>query len=444
VARLAAVRGIIGDMRRLVPLLALLAALAVPGSASAALETLHLRRGVEVQALAAGPDGTLWAAGIDRSENPPRDFLARMSPGAKPEFFIDRGGAGEGVGELIRGPEGEMWFSVPAADQVVRLDPEAEVLHHLLLGAGERPTGLVAAQGDVWATLAGVPEIAQIGEDGANVINWTLGQGTSLSRIVLGSDNNLWAIEAGSGRLIRESLQGAYAPVALETGEESFVGTINSDIAAGDDGNIWVSQRDRPTVGKLVPDEDGEGVDYTRYKVAGGPTTFISPGPAHDIWFADQAGMIGSISSRGANGEPVCATKLCAAPITALARGPEGKVWFAAWNTVERFEPPRLSLRLKRVSRTVGKKGELTMRIACRGGAAGQRCEGQIQLLRGPQLLERSSYRAVTGSVKEVGVPLNTRILQLLKRTGHLHVRLVLVMRGEQTDARGLDLAVTR
>jgi streptogramin lyase len=433
------------SMRRLVPTLAVLAALvvaAIPASASAALETLHLERGVEVQALAAGPAGTLWAAGIDRSESPPDVFLARMSPGAKPGYFIDRGDAGEGVGELIRGPEGEMWFSVPAADQVVRLDPEAEVLHHLRLVAGERPTGLVAAQGDVWATLAGVPEIAQIEEGGANITNWTLEPGTSLSRIVLGSDNNLWAIEAGTGRVIRESLQGAYAPVALETGEESFAGTINSDIAAGDDGNIWVSQRDRPTVGKLVPDEDGEGVNYTRYKVAGGPTTFLSPGPAHDIWFADQAGMIGSISSKGVSGEPICATKLCATPITALARGPEGKIWFAAGNTVERFEPPPLALRFRRVSRTIGKKGDLKMTIACRGGAGGQKCRGTIEVQQGPRGLERTSISAVTGSVTEVGVPLNARILELLRATGHLRARLVLVTRGRQTDARALGLDV--
>jgi streptogramin lyase len=434
------------QMRRLVPTLAVLAALvaaALPASASAALETLHLERGVEVQALAAGPAGTLWAAGIDRAESPPDVFLARMSPGAKPGYFIDHGDAGEGVGELIRGPEGDMWFSVPAADQVVRLDPEAEVLHHLRL-AGERPTGLVAAQGDVWATLAGVPEIAQIEEGGANITNWTLEPGTSLSRIVLGSDNNLWAIEAGTGRVIRESLQGAYAPVALETGEESFAGTINSDIAAGDDGNLWVSQRDRPTVGKLVPDEDGEGLNYTRYKVPGGPTTFLSPGPAHDIWFADQAGMIGSISSKGVRGEPLCATKLCAAPITALARGPEGEIWFAAGNTVERFKPPRLALKFKRISGTVGKKGELTMRIECRGGAAGQKSAGKIEVQRGPQSLERSPYRGVSGSVEEVGVPLNTRILGLLKATGHLHARIVLATGGLETDARGLDLTVTR
>ena len=84
------------------------------------------------------------------------------------------------------------------------------------------------------------------------------------------------------------------------------------------------------------------------------------------------------------------------------------------------------------------------MQIVCRGGAAGQKCAGRIELSRGSQSLERSPYRGVTGSVKEVGVPLNTRILQLLKATGHLHARLVLVTGGHQTDARALDLTVTR
>jgi streptogramin lyase len=273
-------------MRRLLPVLAVIAALAAPASAAAELESMHLKRGVEVQALAAGPQGTLWAAGVDHADQPERNFLIEMSPEAVPKTFVDRSSTGTpGIGELIRGPEGEMWFSVPGADEVDRMDAVAEVLHHIVLVAGERPTGLVAARGDVWATLAGVPEKAQItpgsasAPDGSTVTNWTLGEGTSLSRIVLGSDNNLWAIEAGTGRVIRESLQGAYAPVPLETGNPQYVGTVNSDIAAGDDGSIWVSQRDRPTVGRLVPDEGGEGVNYTRYKVSGGPTTFLSPGP---------------------------------------------------------------------------------------------------------------------------------------------------------------------
>jgi streptogramin lyase len=434
-------------VRRLLPALAVLAALcaSVPASASAALEALHLKRGVEVQALAAGPGGTLWLAGVDQNADPPGNFLMRMSPAAGPRSFGDRGTVGApGVGELIRGPEGQMWFTVPGADEVDHLDPGAEVLHHLKVGAGERPTGLVAAQGDVWATLAGVPEIAQIEEGGKTVINWGLAPGTSLSRIVLGSDNDLWAIEADTGRVIRESLQGAFAPVALESGEESFAGTVNSDIAAGDDGNLWVSQRDRPTIGRLVPDADGEGVTYTRYKVPGGPTTLLTPGPAGDIWFADGAGMIGSISPSGARGEPICATKLCAAPITALARGPEGKVWFAAGNTVAPFAPPPLRLRFKRVSTSVGKSGELTMRIACEGGGAGQKCAGRIELTRGSRSLERSPYKAVTGSVKEVGVPLNARTIGLLGRNGHLHARLALVIGGGQSDARALDLTVTR
>jgi hypothetical protein len=77
----------IATMRRLVPIVAFLATLVaavVPAGASAALETMHLKRGVEVQALAAGPNGTLWAAGVDHADQPERNFLIGMSPEGKP------------------------------------------------------------------------------------------------------------------------------------------------------------------------------------------------------------------------------------------------------------------------------------------------------------------------------------------------------------------------
>jgi hypothetical protein len=227
--------------------------------------------------------------------------------------------------------------------------------------------------------------------------------------------------------------------VRLETGEASFAGTVNSDIAAGDDGNIWVSQRDRPTVGKLVPDSDGNGVNYTRYKVPGGPTTFLSPGPAGDIWFADEAGMIGSISPAGKTGEPVCAVKACRQGVTALARGPEGNLWFAVGDTVERFTPPPLELEAKGIDGSV-EKGRITLRLKCRGGAGGQSCPGRIELFHGGRRLERSRYRAATGSTKETSLAISRGTDQLLAARGKLPVRLVLSVAGKVTEHRDFIL----
>jgi streptogramin lyase len=332
-----------------------------------------------------------------------------------------------------------MWFTVPAAEEIDRINA-AGSLHRRILPAGSRPTGLAAADGSVWATLEGVPSIAQA-EPGSPPIwsEWGLPIETSLTRMVLGSDNHLWALQSGSGTVVRESLQGATAPVRLETGKSEFVGTVNSDIAAGDDGNIWVSQRDRPTVGKLVPDSDGNGVDYTRYKVPAGPTTFLSPGPAGDIWFADEAGMIGSISPDGALGEPVCAVKACRQGVTALARGPEGKLWFAVGGTVEPFTPPPLELEARGIDGSV-KKRQITLRVRCRGGAGGQSCRGLVELFHGGKRLARSPYRAATGSTKEISLPISRNTDRLLFAGGKLPVRLVLSVAGKATEHRDFTL----
>jgi streptogramin lyase len=432
--------------RQVIPIVALVALCAalLPAAASAALEKLELRKGVEVQALAAGPHRTLWAAGVDGTSDPPLNFLIRMAPSEEPKSYSDRGSVGEaGVGELIRGPEGWMWFTVPAAEEIDRINA-AGTLHRRILAAGSRPTGLAAADGSVWATLEGVPSIAQA-EPGTPPIwsEWGLPTGTSLTRMVLGTDNHLWALQSGSGTVVRESLQGATAPVRLETGKSEFAGTVNSDIAAGDDGNIWVSQRDRRTVGKLVPDSDGNGVNYTRYAVPGSPTTFLSPGPAGDIWFADEAGMIGSISPDGKLGEPVCAVKGCRQGVTALARGPEGKLWFAVGGTVERFTPPPLKLEAKGIDGTV-KKGQITLGLKCRGGAGGQSCPGRIELFHGGRRLERSPYRATTGSTKEISLPIGRHTDELLAAQGKLSVRLVLSVASKATEHRDFILRAKR
>ncbi len=425
-------------MRRLVPiaLVALCAAL-LPAAASAALETLNLKKGIDVQALAAGPHGTLWAAGVDGTVEPPRNFLVRMAPSGETTSYSDRGSVGEaGIGELIRGPEGWMWFTVPGAEEIDRINA-AGALHRRILPAGSRPTGLAAADGSVWATLEGVPSLEQV-EPGLPPVwsEWGLPTGTSLTRMVLGSDNHLWALQAGSGTVVRQSLQGATAPVRLETGKAEFVGTVNSDIATGDDGSIWVSQRDRRTVGKLVPDADGEGVAYTRYAVPGGPTIFLSPGPAGDIWFADEAGMIGSISPDGKLGEPVCAVNGCRQGVTALARGPEGKLWLAVGDTVEKFTPP--PLRLTPTSREGrARQGRAALPVRCSGGAAAQICDGPVVLLRrdgagSARILGRGRFHGITGTTQKVVVKLTRRAEELLATEGSLRTRVVLTVAGNR------------
>jgi streptogramin lyase len=431
-------------MRRLVAILAAVAALGTafaPGAASAALKSTKLGVGIEVQALAAGAKGDLWAAGVDRASDPPQIFVGYLEQSGALKAYVEPAPAeADGVGELIRGPEGLMWFTIPEADRIVRVTAAGN-WQTLTMPTGSRPTGLVAAQGDVWATLEGIPEIAQIEPAGPHVTEWDLRPGTALTHVVLGSDNALWSLAAGSGAVVRTNLQGGFAYVPLESGDPArFAGTVNSDIASGDDGSIWVSQRDRATVGKIVSTPGN--ADYTRYSVPGGPTTYLSPGPGGDIWFADAAGKIGSIAPDGEAGELACALAGCGA-VTALARGPEGKLWFAGGSTIGRFEPRPLALTIKNANGRARSDGIL-LRIRCRGGAGGDFCRGGFELLYRGRRIERSRYRAPTGSLNEVNLPLGGSARRLLAAQGTLPVRLVARVAGKETDSREFALSTAR
>jgi virginiamycin B lyase len=431
-------------MRRLVPtafLIAVLCLAAPAGSATAALKTASVKEGAEAQALAAGADGKLWVAGVDHSAGTSHNFVAFISPSGEYKSFAPATAAGTaGIGDLTRGPGG-MWFSVPAADQVKRIDPSGNAVT-IQLPVGSRPTGLAVTSGGlVWATLEGTARIAQIAPLLANVTDWNLEPETRPTAMVLGSDNALWALEAGSATVVRVGLEGSHGSYPLATGNANSAAAVNGDIAAGADGSIWVGQAERGTIAKLVPAPGS--ANYSGFAVPGGPTTLLSPGPGGDIWFADQAGKIGSIAPDGEVGELACAIRRCSSKVQALTRGPEGKLWFAAGDTIAPFEPQPFTLRVPNASGRVG-RGGIFMRIRCRGGAAGQRCPGRIELRHGGRRIQRSPYRPLTGSFNEVTLPLSRRAKELLAAQGQLRVVLALSVAGKTTDRREFTLRAAR
>jgi virginiamycin B lyase len=434
-------------MRRLVPIvvLTIIALACSGGTATAALEAIQLREGGEIQALRAGPEGKLWFAGVDDRGETPSNFVGWLAPtGEKMSYSIATPAGTAGIADLIPGPGGDMWFTVPAADRIEAIDTAGEG-RAFPLPAGSRPTGLVASGGIVWAALEGTGQITALNPETAMTSSWSLGHGLPAPSVrptamVLGPDDALWALQAESVNLTRMTLQGGRSSIALTGTEERLGASGNSDIAAGADGSLWVGQSDRATIAKLVPASGS--ANYSGFAVPGGPTTLLSAGPAGDIWFADEAGKIGSIAPAGEVGEPACGVGACEA-VTALARGPEGKLWVATAGTIAPFEPRPLRLRIDNVDGRI-RTGGLFMRIKCRGGAAGQRCPGRIELRNAGRRIQGSPYRALTGSFDEVTLPLSGRAKELLARAGRLRVVLLLSVAGKTTDRRVFTLRAAR
>jgi virginiamycin B lyase len=391
-------------MRRLAPLLVVLLALGagiVPAAAEAGhpppphVDLSQLREGTEVEALAVGPENYLWFAGSNHGPTP-SNVVGRISPGgAVSEYTIPGTGSVLGVGGLTRGPEGDMWFTEPAANRIERVAPTGNPEGFTVPTPGSLPTGIVAAPGGfLWVTMEGTGKVAKVDPIG-DATETALAEGARPAAIALGPDSALWAVETETATLARVGLTGtASANFPLPIDGAIFKGTLNSDIVTGPEGDLWLSQEDGPFVGKVIP--TATQPEYQRFEVPEEElgTTLISRGPRGDLWYATEAGAIGSITPSGEEvGDPGCPLKGCT-PLQALAEGPEGELWFASGESIGRYHPAPLFLAKHGSLKAAG--GKLRVPLECRGGAAGQRCKGTYEIFLGKYLAARGHFAIPT------------------------------------------------
>jgi streptogramin lyase len=427
-------------MRRLVPIVAILAALcatAAPAAGAATPGVVHLPDGTAAEALAVGPGGDLWFGGVRRGPGP-ANVVGRISAtGAVDEYPVPNSGSTPGVGGLTLGPEGDMWFTQPAANRIERVAPGGSPEGFTLPKPGSRPTGITRLGGALWATLEGVGAIARLKPVG-EATEYTLA-GSRPTALTVGPDSALWLIDAGAPEVTRKAPAGRSIGIPF-TG---FGGTRNTDIVSGPDGNLWLSQSDGPFIGRL--EARIATSRYTRYKLPiDEGTSLVSTGPRHDVWFAS-GGRIGSIATDGLSfGAPTCAVPGCAT-VKALAEGSEGSLWFAAGRVVGRFEPLPLAVSPRGNLVAKGNR-KATTSLACTRGAAGQRCQGKVEILRRRDGTRLGSGRfgIVTSATRPVTLSLTRSAGAELTRDGGVAVRLVARLGGKVAAERYYLLRAAR
>jgi streptogramin lyase len=417
---------VIGPIRRLVPLVVVLVALCLgiaPSVVRAALPlVVHLPQGTEAEALAVGPEGELWFAGVRRGADAANVSGRIAGDGSVEEFPVPESGSEPGVGDLTLGPDGNMWFTEPAAGRIDFESPDGGRPGILVLpDPNSRPTGLATVGNSIWTTLEATGALLVTYPKTATGAEYGVPE-SEPSLLSLGGDGSLWIIDGGGSELLRKPPAGRSISFPIP---DIAKGADLTDIVTGPEGNLWLSQSDGPYVARFQP----ESPRYTRFELpfeGGGGFSLISNGPRHDIWFAG-GGFIGSITSNGHwFGAPTCALGSCAT-LTALAEGPEGGLWFAAGGTVARFEPPRLSAGPS--GRLLAKgRSTATTRLACSGGAAGQHCQGKLEMrsAKGPgRSLGSVRFGILTGNTRKVTINLTRAVAAELARDGRLAVRLV-------------------
>jgi virginiamycin B lyase len=114
--------------------------------------------------LTTGPDGNLWASGrrFDPQTGVSTDFIQRISlTGSVTTFSV--GTTSPIPGPIIAGPDGNLWFTEPYANQIGQITPAGQITLFSPPTPGSLPTGItVGPNGNLWFTEAASRNIGEI------------------------------------------------------------------------------------------------------------------------------------------------------------------------------------------------------------------------------------------------------------------------------------------
>lgn len=271
------------------------------------------------RAIAAGPDGALWFAGIF-------DKIGRITTAGRITEYAIHGAAYD----IAAGPDGAMWFT-PGNDRGIWRITTTGAVTEVLNGTGCSTfttgcsVGPIARgpDGAMWFTetpplgSGGIGRITTGGVvtefDGSNGITQPTDQ------ITAGPDGAMWFTETG-GQIGRITTTGKVTEYPIPAGGSAGY------VATGPDGALWFTEGNQNKIGRITT-----GGRITEYAVptANSEPLGITAGPDGAMWFTEFAGFpqkIGRITTAGriteypiptASGRPL-----------GITEGPDGAIWF--------------------------------------------------------------------------------------------------------------------
>ena len=251
-------------------LAALVLGLPAPADTGSVVEYAVPTTGSQPVSIVTGPDGNLWFTEFAA------DQIGRLSTdGTFDEFPIPT--AASQPDELTDGPDGNVWFAETAGNKIGRVTPTGDVTE---FGEGispaSQPTAIVAGpDGNLWFTERALTShtgrIGRISLSG-EVTEYSTGITGHPLLIAAGSDGNLWFTESPGNKI------GRMDPATMAVSEFP-VPTFQSapwEIAAGPDGNLWFTELLGNKIGRITT--DGEITEFPVPTPASRPNT-IRPGP---------------------------------------------------------------------------------------------------------------------------------------------------------------------
>jgi sugar lactone lactonase YvrE len=165
---------------------------------------------------------------------------------------------------IVRGPDGNIWFTESGANQIGRINPTTGIIQEFPIdsaGSDQAESITVGPDSNLWFTLTGTNKIGamnpttgkMVGEYGVPTAN------AGLAQIVADpADGDLWFTEAAADQVGRiNPATGAVAEFAVPT-----AGAAPTAIAAAKDGNLWFIESNAGRIAALSPSDPGHITEY--------------------------------------------------------------------------------------------------------------------------------------------------------------------------------------
>ena len=205
------------------------------------------------EGITSGPDGNVWFAEMGGNKIAHTYVKTIWSRG---EWFDETlikeypisTAYSQPVG-ITSGPDGHLWFTEIAANQIGRITPDgSSIIEYPIPTANSQPVGITSGpDGNVWFTEKAGNKIGRITPTGS-ITEYPLPTTDSeLYGITSGPDGNVWFTEMAGNRIGRITPTGSITEYQIQT----FRTTNPTTLTWGPDGHLWFTQ---PTeIGKFVP-----------------------------------------------------------------------------------------------------------------------------------------------------------------------------------------------
>jgi virginiamycin B lyase len=287
--------------------------------------------------LRAGPGDTGLATPTTATTPTTVPTATPISVGPFTEFTIPTwNGTSCGLGAITSGPDGALWFTECAKNQIGRITTDGKVTEFPIPTANGKPLGITSGpDGALWFTESDlIGRITTSGSFNEFPLPPLPGAQSVPRDIISGPDGALWFTVSGVHSIGRITTWGSISMFPIYF--HSFEG-----LARGPDGALWSTEL------------NGEKIYVARITTGGGLTEFTVPGDAQSqpvniaagliasgpddaLWFTRPNGYIGRITTGGA----VTAFPLPTGLPVGITGGPDGALWFTADpNLIGRIAP---------------------------------------------------------------------------------------------------------